>query len=127
MTDPKEPESIPVTSIRVVTPDGTMFVHIGEYDGGPKKVWLHIGKAGTSLSTWTDALGRVISLALRNGVKLSDVVEEISNIKTSRTRKAANGAYISSGPDGLAHGLLSYAASKRKDEDEGYRPARLNG
>jgi len=118
------PDILPNVTIRVRTPDGTMFVSVSEHNGDPTQLLIHIGKSGHSLQAWADALARVVSLALRNGVKIQAIIAEISQITTDR-RAFSNGISIYSGPDGVTHGLLQYLASKRRDEGD-ERSSRLD-
>lgn len=114
----------PSTTIRVRTPDGTMFVHIMEQQEAPRHVLINIGKSGHSLQAWADALARVVSLALRSGLTLQSIITEVSNITTERGTYSS-GINVRSGPDGLAHALLQYIASKRGPQTD-ERPARLD-
>lgn len=119
-------KSMPTTSIRVITPDGKLFVHIAEDEHGePAEVLINIGKTGYSVYAWADALQRLISLHLKNGIDLRTIVNEISNIHTGKATRS-NGANVWSGPEGLAHALMRYLASKAKRaNDDDYRPATM--
>ena len=126
-----EPDSSPSSTIKVHTPDGTLFVSVVESDDeshAPRQVILHIGKSGHSLQAWADALARVVSLALRSGLTLQSVITEVSNISTEH-RALSNGVSIRSGPEGLAHALLLYIADKGRRIPAGdyERPSRLDG
>jgi hypothetical protein len=112
-----DPDLAPSTTIRVRTPDGSLFVSIVEQADAPRQVLLHIGKSGHSLQAWADALARVVSLALRSGLTLQAVVAEVSNITTERGTPSGE-IIVRSGPDGLAHALLQYQASKRRDASD---------
>src|SRR5512134_2833459 len=125
--EPNEPEVQPTTSIRVYTPDGTMFVHVTEINGAPRNVRLNIGKVGTPIAAWADALGRVISLCLRSGLDIYAVIAEVSNISTAQVAQT-KGVSVRSGPEGLAFGLLKYTHAKQEGvEDSDYRPPRMDG
>lgn len=113
----------PSTTIKIKTPDGTLFVTIAEQESAPRQVILHIGKSGHSLQAWADALARVVSLALRSGLTLQSIIAEVSNISTDR-KAFFNGTSIRSGPEGLAHALLMYLASKQGVQTD-ERPASM--
>jgi|SRR5882724_2881223 len=127
------PALAPTISVRVKTPDGTLFVHVLEDERKlPEEILLNIGKSGFSLQAWANALARVASLALRRGVSLREIAHEVSGITTDRSVRAQNGVTIRSGPEGLAHGLLQYLRhdeSPRREDDDGdegtFRPARF--
>ena len=62
------PETLRGTTRRVETPLGTLYVNITEDDRGqPFEVFMSLGKAGGALMADVEALGRLISLALRSG------------------------------------------------------------
>ena len=95
----------------VDTPDGKMFVIVLEQEGAPRGVLIEIGKSGTSVRAWADALARIVTLALRSGLGIERIIEEVSNITTDRLVRS-RGTRIRSGPEGFAFGLLLYTQEK---------------
>ena len=70
---------------RVETPLGTMYVNITEDDKGqPFEVFISLGKAGAPLMADVEAIGRLISLALRSGVPLPEVYRQLRGISSDR-------------------------------------------
>jgi ribonucleoside-diphosphate reductase alpha chain len=79
------PDKLRSTSIRKETPLGTMFVHITEDDRGqPFEVFVTLGKAGGSAMADAEAMGRMISLALRSGIPLMEVHRQLRGISSDR-------------------------------------------
>ncbi|NUQ11049.1 MAG: vitamin B12-dependent ribonucleotide reductase [Gemmatimonadaceae bacterium] len=79
------PDVLRGTSIRKETPLGTMFVHITEDDKGqPFEVFINLGKAGGSAMADAEAMGRLISLALRSGIPLTSVIKQLRGISSDR-------------------------------------------
>jgi ribonucleoside-diphosphate reductase alpha chain len=79
------PEKLRSTSIRKETPLGTMFIHISEDDRNqPFDVFLNLGKAGGSAMADAEALGRMISLALRSGIPLMELIRQLRGISSDR-------------------------------------------
>jgi ribonucleoside-diphosphate reductase alpha chain len=79
------PDKLRSTSIRKETPLGTMFVHISEDDRGqPFDVFLSLGKAGGSAMADAEALGRTVSLALRSGIPLQEIIRQLRGISSDR-------------------------------------------
>ena len=73
------------TTIRKETPLGTMFVNITEDDKGqPFEVFLTLGKAGGSAMADAEAMGRLISLALRSGIPLMEIHRQLRGISSDR-------------------------------------------
>jgi ribonucleoside-diphosphate reductase alpha chain len=79
------PDKLRSTSIRKETPLGTMFVHISEDEKGqPFEVFLNLGKAGGSAMADAEAMGRLVSLALRSGIPLMEIHRQMRGISSDR-------------------------------------------
>ena len=62
-----------------------MFVNITEDDKGqPFEVFLSLGKAGGSAMADAEALGRLISMALRSGIPLMEIHRQLRGISSDR-------------------------------------------
>jgi ribonucleoside-diphosphate reductase alpha chain len=73
------------TTYRKDTPLGTMFVNITEDEKGqPFEVFLNLGKAGGSAMADAEAIGRLISLALRSGISLQEIHRQLRGISSDR-------------------------------------------
>src|SRR5690606_8105123 len=73
------------TTIRKETPLGTMFVNITEDEiGQPFEVFISLGKAGGSVMADAEAMGRLISLALRSGIPLTALHRQLRGISSDR-------------------------------------------
>lgn len=79
------PEVMRGTTIRKDTPLGTMFVNITEDEkGAPFEVFLSLGKAGGSAMADAEAIGRLISLALRSGISVTEIHRQLRGISSDR-------------------------------------------
>ncbi len=79
------PEKLRGTTHRLETPLGTMFVTISEDDKGqPFEVFITLGKAGGSAMADAEAMGRLISLALRSGIPITSVHKQLRGISSDR-------------------------------------------
>ncbi|HEX5581973.1 MAG TPA: vitamin B12-dependent ribonucleotide reductase, partial [Gemmatimonadaceae bacterium] len=75
------PEMLRGTTYRMETPLGTMFVNITEDDKGqPFEVFLSLGKAGGSAMADAEAMGRLISMALRSGIPIMEIHRQLRGI-----------------------------------------------
>src|SRR3990172_2124487 len=73
------------TTRRVDTPLGTLYVTITEDDRGqPFEVFMSLGKAGGALMADVEALGRMISLALRSGIPIKEIHRQLRGISSDR-------------------------------------------
>src|SRR5690348_13406247 len=79
------PDLLKGATRRVETPLGTMYVNITEDDKGqPFEVFISLGKAGGALMADVEAIGRLISLALRSGVPMPEVYRQLRGISSDR-------------------------------------------
>jgi ribonucleoside-diphosphate reductase alpha chain len=79
------PELLRGAPPRVETPLGTMYVNITEDDRAqPFEVFISLGKAGGALMADVEAIGRLISLALRSGIPLREIHRQLRGISSDR-------------------------------------------
>ncbi|HXF95554.1 MAG TPA: vitamin B12-dependent ribonucleotide reductase [Gemmatimonadales bacterium] len=79
------PDLLRGTTRRIETPLGTMYVTITEDEKGqPFEVFISLGKAGGALMADVEAIGRLISLALRSGVPIKEVYRQLRGISSDR-------------------------------------------
>ena len=65
---------------KVETGLGTMYLTVNEIDNKPFEVFATIGKSGRSITAKAEAIGRLVSLALRSGVSVGEVVNQLKGI-----------------------------------------------
>jgi ribonucleoside-diphosphate reductase alpha chain len=79
------PDVLRGTTRRVETPLGTLYVTITEDERGqPFEVFMTLGKAGGALMADVEALGRLISLALRSGIPIKEIYRQLRGISSDR-------------------------------------------
>jgi ribonucleoside-diphosphate reductase alpha chain len=79
------PDLLKGATRRIETPLGTMYVNITEDDKGqPFEVFISLGKAGGALMADVEAIGRLISLALRSGIPMREVYRQVRGISSDR-------------------------------------------
>jgi ribonucleoside-diphosphate reductase alpha chain len=59
---------------------GNLYVTVTELEGRPFEVFATIGKSGKSTTAKTEAIGRLVSLALRSGVHIGKIVDQLKGI-----------------------------------------------
>jgi ribonucleoside-diphosphate reductase alpha chain len=59
---------------------GDLYLTVNEVDGKPFEVFATIGKSGRSITAKAEAIGRLVSLALRSRVSVADIVEQLKGI-----------------------------------------------
>jgi ribonucleoside-diphosphate reductase alpha chain len=74
------------TTRRIETPLGTLYVTITEDDRAqPFEVFMSLGKAGGALMADVEAMGRLVSLALRSGIPMKEIYRQLRGISSDRT------------------------------------------
>ncbi|MGB9837150.1 MAG: adenosylcobalamin-dependent ribonucleoside-diphosphate reductase [Candidatus Saccharicenans sp.] len=99
---PRErPVSLPSITDKIKTGLGNLYVTITFLDGKPFEVFASIGKSGYSTMADAEALGRLISLALRSGVDPKEVILQLKGIGGSEP-VFTEGGLVQSIPDAIA-------------------------
>jgi len=86
---------------KIQTGYGNLYVTVNEENGIPVEVFTQIGKSGLSILAHTEALGRMISLALRSGAPITEVISQLQGIGGSQPLFSKEGL-IASIPDAIA-------------------------
>jgi ribonucleoside-diphosphate reductase alpha chain len=102
---------------RMPTGCGKLYVTVNRDDYGPCEVFAQMGKAGGCATSQTEATGRLISLALRSGIKIEAIVKELTGIRCP-SPAWQNGYLVLSCSDAIGRVLGAQAAC-------GYEPAAL--
>jgi ribonucleotide reductase alpha subunit len=74
------PDTLEGFTTRIMTGLGALYVTVSEHEGKPFEVFATIGKSGRSATAKTEAIGRLVSLALRSGVDVSKIIEQLKGI-----------------------------------------------
>lgn len=81
----KRPDVLRGTTRKMSSPLGDVFVTINEDESSnPFEVFATLGKAGSIAMADVEAIGRLISLALRSGVPVNDVHQQLRGISSDR-------------------------------------------
>jgi len=89
---------------KIKTGYGNLYVTVNTKDGRPFEVFAHIGKSGYTTMADTEAICRLISLALRSNVRVDNVIRQLRGIGGS-SQVFSGGAKIFSIPDAIAQVL----------------------
>ena len=111
----ERPETLEGFTTKIKTGLGRLYVTVTEFNGKPFEVFATIGKSGRSTTAKTEAIGRLVSLALRSGVKTQDIVDQLKGIGGEHP-VFQNGGLVLSIPDAIARVL-----ENRYLKDEGKR------
>lgn len=100
----ERPETLSGFTTKIKTGLGDLYVTVTEMDGLPFEVFATIGKSGRSTTAKTEAIGRLISLAFRSGIKVEKVVEQLKGIGGEHPI-FQNGGIVRSIPDAISQVL----------------------
>ncbi|MFO7794337.1 MAG: adenosylcobalamin-dependent ribonucleoside-diphosphate reductase [Candidatus Nanohaloarchaea archaeon] len=120
----ERPKVIQGTTQEIETAYGDLFVTINDDEDGPFEVFAQIGKAGGYTQSFTEGLGRTISLALRSGASGEDVINQLDDIRSPQI-SWDGGKQIHSVPDAVAEamkrhlGMESGSQQKVDEFDQG--------
>lgn len=100
----KRPETLDGFTTKVKTGMGNLYVTVTEYQDRPFEVFATIGKSGRSATAKTEAIGRLVSLAFRSGVRVETVVNQLKGIG-GEYPVFQNGSLVLSIPDAISRVL----------------------
>lgn len=101
------PEAIPSTTHKISTGLGNLYITVTYFLKKPFEVFASIGKSGYSTMADAEAIGRLISLALRSGISTEEVVNQLKGIGGAEPI-FSNGQLIQSIPDAIAKVLETH-------------------
>ena len=112
------PELLRGTTRRVETPLGTLYVTLTEDDKGqPFEVFMSLGKAGGALMADVEAMGRLISLALRSGIPLKEVHRQLRGISSDKVIGLGSNKVLSV-PDAVGIAIERHMLDKQGIQQE---------
>ncbi len=76
----ERPEIVYGFTQKVKTGLGDLYLTVNEVENHPFEVFATIGRSGRSITAKTEAIGRLVSLALRSGIDVRDVVSQLKGI-----------------------------------------------
>jgi ribonucleoside-diphosphate reductase alpha chain len=114
------PKVIQGTTQEIETAYGDLYVTINDDEEGPFEVFAQIGKAGGYTQSFTEGLGRTISLALRSGASGEEVINQLDDIRSPQI-SWDGGKQIHSVPDAVAEAMkrhLGMGSGSQQKVDE---------
>ncbi len=115
----ERPETLEGFTTKMKTGMGHLYVTVTEYEGRPFEVFATIGKSGRSTAAKAEAVGRLVSLALRAGVKVADIVKQLKGIGGEYPVFQPGGLVLSI-PDAIARILEKRYMNDQKAAESGF-------
>ena len=113
------PRSLPSTTTKLSTEMGSLFVTVSvDEDGEPFEVFGHLGKGGSFQNGVTELACRLISLHLRRGTPLEEVIDQMQGISEMQPfwNQLGDGRSVPVHGlgDGIAHILKEHLKAKQE-------------
>jgi ribonucleoside-diphosphate reductase alpha chain len=108
----QRPSMLRGRTFKMISPLGDCYVTINEDEGGrPFEVFCTLGKAGGAATADAEAVGRLISMALRSGIPVSAVRDQLRGISSDRAVGVGPSKVLSL-PDAIGQAIERYMAEK---------------
>ncbi|UCD36577.1 MAG: vitamin B12-dependent ribonucleotide reductase [Nitrospiraceae bacterium] len=118
----KRPEVIKGTTRIMKTGCGNLYVTINEdEEGNLFELFTQMGKAGGCASSQAEAIGRLVSLALRSNIEPIEIEKQLRGISCHSPAWAAGGK-IASCSDAISKAIERYVEQGNKSNGNGSRP-----
>jgi ribonucleoside-diphosphate reductase alpha chain len=112
-------DGLPSHSYPVLTPLGKLRLFVTELEGEPFEVFAIIGRSGSDVMAFTEAIGRLLSLALRCGIPVRLLAEQLRGVGGSRSA-GFGPSRVRSVPDAIGKLLQEHYVYRREGRaDEG--------
>jgi len=113
----ERPDTLTSVTDKIKTGFGNLYVTISYFNQKPFEVFASIGKSGYTTMADAEAIGRLVSLALRSGVDPKEVVNQLKGIGGSEPI-FTEGGLVTSIPDAIAKVLERHFGSiKHRSRD----------
>jgi len=116
----KRPATLNGFTTKIRTGLGQLYVTVSDLNGKPFEVFATIGKSGRSTTAKTEAIGRLVSLALRSGVDVKQIIDQLKGIGGEHPVFQEGGLVLSI-PDAIARVLEKHYhanADKQKSSSQ---------
>ncbi len=108
----QRPSMLRGRTLKMNSPLGDLYVTINEDESGhPFEVFCTLGKAGGAATADAEAVGRLISLALRSGIPVSAVKDQLRGVSSDRAVGVGPSKVLSL-PDAIGQAIERYMAEK---------------
>lgn len=115
----KRPENIKGETRGMKTGCGNIYVTVNEDENGQVfELFTHMGKAGGCAASQAEAIGRLVSLALRSNIEPEVIISQLKGI-TCHEQTWTNGGKITSCSDAIAKALEKYLERGEKGNGHG--------
>ena len=101
------PRTLSGVTKKIQTGHGPLYVSMNDDEFGPRECFVILGKPGGTASAFSDALGRMISLAETHGATPAEIVHQLRGIQDGHPAGFGKDAVLSV-PDGVARAMAEH-------------------
>jgi ribonucleoside-diphosphate reductase alpha chain len=101
------PRTLSGVTKKVQTGHGPLYVTMNDDEFGPRECFVILGKPGGTAAAFSDALGRMISLAMTHGAEPVEIVHQLRGIQDGHPAGVGPNAVLSV-PDGVAKAMAEH-------------------
>ncbi|MCX6811761.1 MAG: vitamin B12-dependent ribonucleotide reductase [Candidatus Berkelbacteria bacterium] len=117
----KRPAVVTGYTYKIGTSYGNLYVTINEDEKGyPFEIFTHMGKAGGFFAAKAEAISRLVSLALRSGVDIKEVIDQLKGIRDPSPTWGDEGLVLSL-PDAIGKILSKHLRQQTGQMELGYQ------
>ncbi len=106
------PDVITGRTQKILTGYGALYVTVNEDDKGLFEVFAQIGRGGGYTASFTEGLARLVSLCLRSGVPVDEIIDQLEGIRSPRIA-VDHGERVYSIPDAIAKAMKRHIGMQR--------------
>ncbi|HSM59566.1 MAG TPA: vitamin B12-dependent ribonucleotide reductase [Longimicrobiales bacterium] len=108
----QRPQALRGYTMKMMSPLGDLYVTINEdQQGRPFEVFCTLGKAGGAAMADAEAIGRLVSLALRSGIPIGRIKDQLRGISCDRAVGVGPNKVLSA-PDAIGQAIERYLEEK---------------
>jgi ribonucleoside-diphosphate reductase alpha chain len=115
------PRTLSGVTKKIHTGHGPLYVSMNDDEFGPRECFVILGKPGGTASAFSDALGRMISLAETHGATPAEIVHQLRGIQDGHPAGFGPNAVLSV-PDGVARAMAEHYLVEESPEEAKHLP-----
>ena len=110
------PRTLSGVTKKIQTGHGPLYVNMNDDEFGPRECFIVIGKPGGTAAAFSDALGRMVSLAEKHGATPAEIVHQLRGIQDGHPAGFGPTAVLSV-PDGVAKAMAEHYLVEESPEE----------
>ena len=105
------PDVITGRTQKIMTGYGAIYITVNEDEEGLFEVFAQSGRGGGYTASFTEAVARLVSLCLRSGIPVDEIIDQLEGIRSPRAAYD-HGEHILSIPDAIAKAVKRHIGAQ---------------